>query len=93
MADECSGKPSTLDQVCHSRIVEREGRRRRRRELRSRSQTKITSSDMHNEGQSSDDELLESTKIKLQSELGKYIHSSYIYTGWFTYCVYTIIKL
>lgn len=69
MAQECSGKATDLDQITHARIVEREGRRRRRRELRSKKQPNV---EVHFEGQSSDDEILQSTKVQFESEKGEY---------------------
>ena len=63
--EECAGK---VDPARHTRIVEREGRRRRRREIRSRANVNLAE---YNEGESSDDELLESTRLKFQSEIGK----------------------
>ncbi len=62
--EECAGK---IDPVRHSRIVEREGRRRRRKEMRN----KIVDSAEYYEGQSSDDELLHSTKNKFESDIGR----------------------
>lgn len=67
MANECTDKTLVCEETTRTRMVEREGRRRRRRELRSR----VQGDTAYYEGQSSDDELLESTKIKLQSEFGK----------------------
>ena len=55
----------TVSGDAHSRIIEREGRRRRRREYRI--QAKQMS---HYEGQSSDDEILQSMEAKFQSEIG-----------------------
>ena len=63
--EECAGK---LDPMRQSRIVEREGRRRRRRETRSKVMAESTE---YYEGQSSDDELLESTKMKFKAEIGE----------------------
>lgn len=66
---ECGGKELAWDEVRHSRIVEKEGRRRRRREIQSKSQSTGSS---HYDGQSSDDELLQSTEMKFQGELGEF---------------------
>lgn len=54
------------DEGRQGRIVEREGRRRRRREKRQRQEV-VTD---HHEGMSSDDELLETDKIRFKKELG-----------------------
>ena len=61
--EQCNKDTASGD--VHSRIIEREGRRRRRREYRT--QTELTS---HYEGQSSDDEILQSMESKFQSEIG-----------------------
>ena len=55
---------TTLDHDKHSRIIEREGRRRRRG-LRMQCEAKS-----QYEGLSSDDELLPSTEAKIQSDIG-----------------------
>ena len=49
------------------RGVEREGRRRRRREKRQR----VVPAVMHDEGMSSDDELLETDRIEFTDKFGK----------------------
>lgn len=64
---ECSDDKG--DEGRQARIVERDGRRRRRRELRS----KTTGRNVYYEGQSSDDEILQSMKMKFQSEIGELI--------------------
>ena len=69
--EECAGR---LDPVRQSRIVEREGRRRRRKEIR----YKLKESADYYEGLSSDDELLESTKMKFKADIGR-IHIEYIH--------------
>lgn len=63
-----SGKDIAWDDEKHSRIVEKEGRRRRRREARSKGQG---SNSPHYEGQSSDDEFLQSLEKNFQLELGE----------------------
>lgn len=68
--DECADRDKILDQTRRTRIVEREGRSRRRRELRNKRQSDQMKDDVHYEGQSSDDELLQSTRMKFQSEFG-----------------------
>lgn len=73
---ECGGKELAWDEERHSRIVEKEGRRRRRREIRSRS-----SGSPHYDGQSSDDELLQSTEVKFQGELGEFSASKIVMTS------------
>lgn len=65
---DCSGKDIAWDDERHSRIVEKEGRRRRRRERRSKVQGNDS---LHYDGQSSDDELLQSTEKKFQGEIGE----------------------
>lgn len=65
---DCSGKDIIAwDDERHSRVVEREGRRRRR-EKRSKVQG---NGSPHYDGQSSDDELLQSTEKKFQGEIGE----------------------
>ncbi len=77
MAEECSGKVKLIeDESCRTRIIEREGRRRRRREMRSRACKNLITKDVHYDGLSSDDELLESTKNKLQNDNGTYTTNS-----------------
>lgn len=68
---ECSGKELAWDEERHSRVVEKEGRRRRRRETRNRSGRYSP----HYDGQSSDDELLQGTEMKFQSEIGMFLMS------------------
>jgi hypothetical protein len=67
---ECGAKDVVWDEERHSRIVEREGRRRRRREARAKSQGDGST---HYEGQSSDDELLQSTEKQFQGEMGELV--------------------
>ena len=64
--DVCSGKD--IDHARHSRIVEKEGRRRRRKDMRN----KLPKAKNY-DGESSDDELLQSEELKFQSEIGKFI--------------------
>lgn len=66
--DQCTNGEIKFDDVKQARIAEREGRRRRRRELRSK-----LGKNLHCEGLSSDDELLQSADIELQSEKGTYM--------------------
>ena len=68
MVDLCSSKDTTVDQDKHARIVEKEGRRRRRRELRNKNATNQVQ--FHYDGQSSDDELLPSAEAKFRSDNG-----------------------
>ena len=63
--EECT--LATSDPARQARVVEREGRRRRRREARQKAQRNVG----HYEGMSSDDELLKSVENKLLSETGK----------------------
>lgn len=64
--DGCSGKDFIVDQAKHSRIVEKEGRRRRRKDMRN----KLAKAKNY-DGESSDDELLHSEELIFQSEIGK----------------------
>ena len=64
MADECVQATPT-DHTHQVRIVEREGRRRRRREARREGGVA-----RHYDGQSSDDEILETNRIKFKNEIG-----------------------
>ncbi len=76
---ECSqaGRAEPVDQTCQRRAVEREARRRRRREGRekgvSRGCAHLVSGATHYEGLSSDDELLETNRLKFVSDSGKVI--------------------
>lgn len=64
--EECT--LTTSDPARQARVVEREGRRRRRREARHKAQGTLG---QHYEGMSSDDELLKSVENKLLSETGE----------------------
>jgi len=80
--EECAGR---LDTVRQSRIVEREGRRRRRKERRS----KLKEPADYYEGLSSDDELLESTKMKFRAEFGmNYITNDWTFVEKFILCMF-----
>lgn len=68
MADECVQATPT-NHTHQIRIVERDGRRRRRRE--SRREAGVTG---HYEGQSSDDEILETNRIRFKNEIGRYCY-------------------
>ena len=70
-AEDCRGLGGAVgdDEAHQVRSVEREGRRRRRRERREKEE--VTD---HNEGMSSDDEILESDRINFKKDLGTFIH-------------------
>lgn len=78
----CSGRPNSflVDEGRQRRGVEREARRRRRRERRERGVNRgcghIVGSWNHYEGLSSDDELLETHRIKFVSEIGEWVLKS-----------------
>lgn len=69
--EDCTGTSVTADDARQVRIVEREGRRRRRREARNKCQENIS---QYYEGLSSDDELLQSTENKLRTDNGECVH-------------------
>ena len=78
------------DEGRQGRIVEREGRRRRRREKRQREESVID----HYEGMSSDDELLETDKIRFNKELGTSGIDLYMYMYiWYCCCFCELIKI
>ena len=66
MSAECAGATPT-EHAHKVRIVEREGRQRRRREAR-RERGVVN----HYNGTSSDDELLETNRVKFKNDIGKW---------------------
>ncbi len=70
-----SAVATPIDHTHRTRVVEREGRQRRRREARR--EKGVTN---HHDGMSSDDELLETNIIKYKNDMGKL-------PSWFLYCV------
>ena len=73
-----SGKDVAWDDERHSRIVEKEGRRRRRRDTRSKGQGNNSA---HYDGQSSDDEFLQSLEKNFQLEVGELL--IYVCVDWY----------
>lgn len=82
------------------RSIEREARRRRRREARERKRQLV-----HDEGMSSDDELLETNRMKFAAGIGQKIQAMMCSTAWgsplinshligyfLEYCLYLLIK-
>ena len=68
MIDICACK-TNVGKETHARFIEKEARKRRRREIRSKIDCQANS--VHYEGYSSDDELLPSTESKFQLDIGK----------------------
>ena len=69
MVDICLGADINVCQDQHARMIEKEGRRRRRRDLRNKGTGNPLQ--LHYDGLSSDDELLPSNEMKILSETGK----------------------
>lgn len=69
MIDICACE-TNIDKETYARFIEKEARKRRRREIRSKIACQVKP--VHYEGYSSDDELLPSTESKFQLDMGKF---------------------